>query len=101
MLESGADFEEAASARIILIACAFMQSVEEPCVRTPTEGTMPEGKPEHPAVKVASVVGGIILVIVLMIAILAKEYLPMVGWVVIPLAIMGIVLGVIASHHRG
>jgi len=62
---------------------------------------MPEGKPEHPAVKVASVVGGIILVIVLMIAILAKEYLPMVGWVVIPLAVMGIVLGVIASRHRG
>ena len=61
---------------------------------------MPEGKPEHPAVKIASVVGGIILVIVLMIAILAKEYLPMVGWIVIPLAIMGIVLGGMASRKR-
>lgn len=61
---------------------------------------MSEGKSEHPAVKIASVVGGIILVIVLMIAILAKEYLPMVGWIVIPLAIMGVILGGMASRKR-
>ena len=61
---------------------------------------MSERKPDHPAVKIASVLGGIILVIVLMIAILAKEYLPMVGWIVIPLAIMGIVLGALASRNR-
>ena len=61
---------------------------------------MSERKPEHPAVKIASVVGGIILVIVLMIAILAKEYLPMVVWIVVPLAIMGIVLGWIASKGK-
>jgi hypothetical protein len=61
---------------------------------------MSERKPENPAVKIASVIGGIVLVIVLMMAILAKEYLPMVGWIVIPLAVMGIVLGWIASKNK-
>ena len=61
---------------------------------------MSEKKSEHPAVRIAAIVGGIIFVVVLMIAILAREYLPMVGWVVIPLAIMGIALGGIASRNR-
>jgi hypothetical protein len=62
--------------------------------------SMSERKSEHPAVKIASVIGGIVLVIVLMMVILAKEYLPMVGWVVIPLASMGVVLGWIASRNK-
>lgn len=62
---------------------------------------MSEQKPDHPAVKIASIIGGIIFVIVLMFLILAKEHLPLMGWVVIPLAIMGIVLGGIASRNRG
>ena len=57
-------------------------------------------KPEHPAVKIASVIGGIVLVIVLMMAILAREYLPVVGWIVIPLALMGVALGSIASKSK-
>ena len=61
---------------------------------------MSEKKPEHPAVKIASVIGGIVFVIVLMLAILAKEHLSIVGWIVIPLAIMGMVLGGIASKSR-
>ena len=61
---------------------------------------MSEKKTEHPAVKIASVIGGIVLVIVLMIAILAREYLPLMGWVVVPLAVMGIVLGWIASKNK-
>ena len=61
---------------------------------------MPEKKTEHPAVKIASIVGGIIFVIVLMLAILAREQLSMAGWVVIPLAIMGIALGSIASRNN-
>ena len=61
---------------------------------------MSEKKPEHPAVKIASVIGGIVCVIVLMLAILAKEHLSIVGWIVIPLAIMGMVLGGIALKSR-
>jgi len=61
---------------------------------------MSEKKLEHPAVKIASVIGGIVLVIVLMVAILAREYLPLIGWVVIPLAAMGVALGWIASKGK-
>ena len=59
-----------------------------------------EKKPEHPAVKIAGVIGGIVLVIVVMMAVLAKEHFPIVGWIVIPLAIMGAVLGGIASKSK-
>jgi hypothetical protein len=61
---------------------------------------MSEHKSEHPAVKIASVVGGIIFVTVLMLAILAKEQLAIVGWIVIPLAIMGIALAGFASKKK-
>jgi Zn-dependent protease len=61
---------------------------------------MSEGKPEHPAVKIASVVGGIVFVIVLMLAVLAKEQLSVVGWIVIPLAIMAIALAGFASMKK-
>jgi len=61
---------------------------------------MSEGKSDHPAVKIASVIGGIIFVIVLMLAIFAKEQLSVVGWIVIPLAIMGIALAGFASKKK-
>jgi len=61
---------------------------------------MSTGKHEHPAVKIASVVGGIIFVTVLMLAILAKEQLSIVGWIVIPLAIMGLGLARFASKDK-
>jgi hypothetical protein len=67
-------------------------------VRPVTGGAMSEKKPEHPAVKIASIIGGIIFAIVLMMAVLAKEYLPVIGWVVVPLVVMGIVLGAIVSR---
>jgi len=62
---------------------------------------MSEHNSKHPAVKIASIVGGIIFVTVLMLAILAKEQLAaIVGWIVIPLAIMGIALAGIASKNK-
>ena len=64
------------------------------------EAEMTREKPENPAVKIASIVGGIIFVIVLMLAIFAKEQLAIVGWIVIPLAVMGVGLAVVASRKR-
>jgi len=61
---------------------------------------MSEKKSDHPAVKIASVIGGIIFVIVVMLAILAKEQLAIVGWIVIPLAVMGIALAAFASKKK-
>ena len=61
---------------------------------------MEEKNTSHPAVKIASIIGGIVFVIVLMMAVLAKEYLPVVGWVVIPLVVMGIALAWIASRNK-
>ncbi len=61
---------------------------------------MSEKKSEQPAVKIASIIGGIVFVIVLMMAVLAKEYLPVVGWIVVPLVVMGILLGWIASKGK-
>ena len=62
---------------------------------------MSEHKSEHPAVKIASIVGGIIFLTVLMLAILAKEQLAaIVGWIVIPLAIRGIALAGFASKKK-
>jgi hypothetical protein len=61
---------------------------------------MSEHNSKHPAVKIASIVGGIIFVTVLMLAILAKEQLAIVGWIVIPLAIMGIALAGFASKNK-
>ncbi len=60
---------------------------------------MSEKKSENPTVKIASVIGGIIFVIVLMLAMFAKDQLPIVGWIVIPLAVMGVALG-IASKNK-
>ncbi len=55
------------------------------------------GQKGNPVVGIASVIGGISLCIVAVIAILAKEELWVVPWVAAALAIMGIVLGSFAS----
>ena len=58
---------------------------------------MSEKKPEHPAVKIAGAVAAFIFITVLILAVLVPEQLYLVGWIVIPLAIMGVALGWIAS----
>jgi hypothetical protein len=58
---------------------------------------MSEKKPEHPAVKIGGVVGAFVFITVLMLAVLVPEHLSIVGWIVIPLAVMGVALAWIAS----
>ncbi|MGF1761222.1 hypothetical protein L4D76_25525 [Photobacterium sagamiensis] len=61
---------------------------------------MSEKKPEHPAVKIAGTVGAFIFITVLMLAVLVPEQLSIVGWIVIPLAIMGIALAWFSSKKQ-
>ena len=58
---------------------------------------MAESKPEHPAVKNATVIGGVIFVTVVMVVFFAKEHLAHVGWIVVPLVVMAIALAGMAS----
>jgi len=51
----------------------------------------------NPVVGIASVIGGISLCIVAVIAIFAKDQLSVAPWIVAALAIMGIALGFFAS----
>jgi Zn-dependent protease len=51
----------------------------------------------NPIVSIASVIGGISVAIVAVIAVLAKDQLSVAPWIVAALAIMGIVLGFFAS----
>ena len=51
----------------------------------------------NPVVAIAGVIGGISIAIVAIIAVLAKDQLPVAPWVIAPLAGMGIVLGYFAS----
>jgi hypothetical protein len=51
----------------------------------------------NPVVGIASVIGGISLCIVVVIAIFAKDQLSVAPWIVAALAIMGIGLGFFAS----
>ena len=62
---------------------------------------MREKKSEHPAVKIAAVVSVSVFLIVLMLAAFAKEYLLMVGWIVIPLTMTGVGLAVVTAKGRG
>jgi len=62
---------------------------------------MSERKNGHPAVRIASVIGGIAFVTVLMSAILAKEYLSVAGWIVVSLVVMGIAFGGMTETSRG
>jgi hypothetical protein len=57
---------------------------------------MPEDK-RNPVVGIASVLGGISLSIVAVIAVLAKDQLWVAAWIVAALAVMGIGLGFFAS----
>jgi len=61
---------------------------------------MSDSKPEHPAVKIAGLVGGIVFASVLMVLVFAKEHLAHVGWIVIPLVVMAIALAGIASKKN-
>jgi hypothetical protein len=61
---------------------------------------MPEeksNKTSNPVVGIASVLGGISLSIVAVIAVLAKDQLWVAAWIVAALAVMGIGLGFFAS----
>jgi positive regulator of sigma E activity len=61
---------------------------------------MSERKPEHPAVKIAGAVGAFIFITVLLLAVLVPEQLAIAKWIVIPLAVMGVALGWVASKRR-
>jgi len=52
----------------------------------------------NPVVGIASVIGGISLCIVIMVAIFAKDQLAVAAWIVAALAIMGLGLGFFASR---
>ena len=53
---------------------------------------------DNPVVGIASVIGGISLCIVVMVAIFAKDQLAVAAWIVAALAIMGLGLGFFASR---
>jgi len=53
----------------------------------------------NPVVGIASVIGGISLCIVAVIAIFAKDQLSVAPWIVAALAVMGIALGFFASKR--
>ena len=55
---------------------------------------------DNPVVGIASVIGGISLCIVVMVAIFAKDQLAVAAWIVAALAIMGLGLGFFASRGR-
>jgi hypothetical protein len=61
---------------------------------------MAEKKPEHPTVKIAGAVSVFIFLSVLMLAVLVPERIAVIGWVVVPMAAMGVALGWIASRNR-
>ena len=58
---------------------------------------MSEEKVSNPAVQIAVTRGGIIFVSVLMFLIFASHHIMQVGWVVIPLVVMGIAMAAIAT----
>jgi len=62
------------------------------------EGMSEESK--DPAVQIASVIGGIIFVCVLMFLVFASDQIVHVGWVVIPLTTMGVLLARISARNR-
>jgi hypothetical protein len=57
-------------------------------------------KPEHPAVKIAGVICTFIFIIVLLLAVLVPEHLSIVGWIVVPMTLMGIALAGFASKKN-
>lgn len=61
---------------------------------------MAEKKPEHPTVKIAGAVSVFIFLSVLILAVMVPARIAVVGWVVIPMAAMGVGLGWIASRNK-
>ena len=61
---------------------------------------MQQKKPEYPPVKIAVVVGVVVLLIALTLAVFAKEYLLMVGWILIPLTMTGVGLAMVTAKGK-
>ena len=61
---------------------------------------MSEKKVNNPVVQIAVTLGGIIFVGVLMFLIFASHHINHVGWVVIPLVVMGIAMAAIAIRKK-
>jgi drug/metabolite transporter (DMT)-like permease len=53
---------------------------------------------KHPSVAIAAIISGVSLVIVVIIAILARNQLSIAAWIVAALAVMGMGLGYFASN---
>lgn len=62
---------------------------------------MSEEKVNNPVVQIAVTLGGFIFVSVLMFLIFASHHIMHVGWVVIPLVVMGIAMAAIATKMKG
>lgn len=61
---------------------------------------MGECNQKNPAVSVVGIVAGVSLVIVLFFAIFAREQLPVAGWIVTMLAIMGAIVAPLAGRRN-
>ncbi|MBI1394675.1 MAG: hypothetical protein GC151_01755 [Betaproteobacteria bacterium] len=59
------------------------------------------GQRGNPFVAIAGVTGGISLAIVVIVAVLARDYLPVVPWIIGALVVLGIALGYFASRNSG
>lgn len=55
----------------------------------------------HPPVKIAAVVSILVLLIVLMLAAFATEYLLMFGWIAVPLSITALGVAVVTAQGKG
>ena len=55
----------------------------------------------HPAVGIAAVISGIALCVVAVVAIFARDQLPVAAWIVAALSIMGLGLGFFAARDPG
>ena len=60
---------------------------------------MTEKKPEHPAVKIAGAISAFVFITVIVLAVLVPDQLSIVGWIVIPLTLMGVALAWVASKN--
>jgi hypothetical protein len=61
---------------------------------------MDEWKQKNAAVSVVGIVAGVSLVIVLFFAIFARDHLPVAGWIVTMLAIMGSIVAPLAGRRN-
>ncbi len=61
---------------------------------------MEENRQSEALVKIVGIVGGICLVCVLVLAIVAEEQLPVIGWIIVPMVVMSIVLGAVVWNAK-